>query len=399
MLCNLKHRPRSPQSPTTTPAQVSVLPMRRVTWASLIEGNKSAKDLSLSKSLSWLLRHGAITEGLTVNENGYIQLEQVLQHRLFARRCTAADIRRVITLSKNRFSLQANPKTGIYEIRANSGHTFKDSNNQEVKAVVKLNRGRPIPQPGLRTVKNSHSQSENLRNYNLPVGNIRLSEEEEADGRHENDKLMKYTELKKALVWILRHGAEKEGLTVKRHGYVSIDQVLNHAYFKNKCMREDILTVVNNEPYNFKIREGSRSQKLYIRARKEHPIKQEQEDWSVIQGSIYLPLDYIVHGINGSDWDYVSQNGLKVSSVGYLYFSPYEPSDCWHTRGVYRYDDIYVYINAHAAMQDGIEFFRTAEDSVATKGDSEGFIGTQYFRKVVEAQTGNLLYSDGSDDE
>ncbi|XP_046665501.1 tRNA 2'-phosphotransferase 1-like isoform X3 [Homalodisca vitripennis] len=308
MLCNLKHRPRSPQSPTTTPAQVSVLPMRRVTWASLIEGNKSAKDLSLSKSLSWLLRHGAITEGLTVNENGYIQLEQVLQHRLFARRCTAADIRRVITLSKNRFSLQANPKTGIYEIRANSGHTFKDSNNQEVKAVVKLNRGRPIPQPGLRTVKNSHSQSENLRNYNLPVGNIRLSEEEEADG-------------------------------------------------------------------------------------------QEQEDWSVIQGSIYLPLDYIVHGINGSDWDYVSQNGLKVSSVGYLYFSPYEPSDCWHTRGVYRYDDIYVYINAHAAMQDGIEFFRTAEDSVATKGDSEGFIGTQYFRKVVEAQTGNLLYSDGSDDE
>lgn len=84
---------------------------------------------------------------------------------------------------------------------------------------------------------------------------------------------MKYPELKKALLWILRYGAKKEGLTVKQHGYVPIEQILNHAFFKNKCMREDIITVANNEPYNFKLRQAPNTQQLDIRARKEHPIK------------------------------------------------------------------------------------------------------------------------------
>jgi RNA:NAD 2'-phosphotransferase (TPT1/KptA family) len=88
---------------------------------------QTPKDVSLSKSLSWLLRHGAIDEGLQVSDDGFIKLEDVLAHRLFARRCSPTDIRRVVNLSKNRFTLRANPVTGIYEIRANSGHTFKVS--------------------------------------------------------------------------------------------------------------------------------------------------------------------------------------------------------------------------------------------------------------------------------
>lgn len=89
----------------------------------------------------------------------------------------------------------------------------------------------------------------------------------------------------------------------------------------------------------------------YLKVNKVVLFQQEQEDWSVIPGSIYLPLGYVVHGINGSDWEFVSQYGLKVPKQGYLYCSPYEPYDCWHTRGVSRFDDIYVYINTRSAMQ------------------------------------------------
>lgn len=71
----------------------------------------------------------------------------------------------------------------------------------------------------------------------------------------------------------------------------------------------------------------------------------------MIQDVIYLPLGFVIHGINGSDWDFVSEHGLKVPKTGYLYCSAYYAADSWHTRGVTKYDDIYIYINCHAAMQ------------------------------------------------
>lgn len=39
-------------------------------------------------------------------------------------------------------------------------------------------------------------------------------------------------------------------------------------------------------------------------------------------------------------------------------------------------------------FSDGIEFFLTPEYSVATKGDKDRFIRTQYFKKVIEAKSG-----------
>ena len=82
------------------------------------------KDLALSKALSWLLRHGAVTEGLPISKDGYIPLRDVLKHRLFARRYTLDDIRRIVAIDDYRFNLQKNPYTGNLEIRANHGHTI-----------------------------------------------------------------------------------------------------------------------------------------------------------------------------------------------------------------------------------------------------------------------------------
>lgn len=82
------------------------------------------KDLALSKALSWLLRHGAVTEGLDISKDGYIQLNDVLKHRLFARRYSRDDIRRIASVDNYRFHLQKNPLTGNLEIRANHGHTI-----------------------------------------------------------------------------------------------------------------------------------------------------------------------------------------------------------------------------------------------------------------------------------
>lgn len=71
------------------------------------------------------MRHGAVSEGVKVDENGYIKVNDILNHRLFSSRCTINDIRRIVALSRQKFTLKTNFLEGYLEIRANRGHTFK----------------------------------------------------------------------------------------------------------------------------------------------------------------------------------------------------------------------------------------------------------------------------------
>lgn len=44
--------------------------------------------------------------------------------------------------------------------------------------------------------------------------------------------------------------------------------------------------------------------------------------------------------------------GIRSKSEdGYIYFSPYEPADCYATKGVTRHDDIYIYVGIDAAIE------------------------------------------------
>lgn len=85
------------------------------------------KDIQLSKTLSWLLRHGATNEGLTLKPDGYIDVNQLLLHKNFKGKYNKTDIERVVNCNdKKRFNLRLNPHTNILEIRANQGHSVSE---------------------------------------------------------------------------------------------------------------------------------------------------------------------------------------------------------------------------------------------------------------------------------
>lgn len=82
------------------------------------------KDIRLSKSLSWLLRHGACEEGFKLSPEGYVKVEDILQHKKFKGKCKVEDIQRVVEQNaKQRFSLTT--RNGCLEIKANQGHSIK----------------------------------------------------------------------------------------------------------------------------------------------------------------------------------------------------------------------------------------------------------------------------------
>ncbi|CAH2041218.1 unnamed protein product, partial [Iphiclides podalirius] len=101
------------------------------------------EDVHLSKSLSWLLRHGAIKEGLALSHEGYLPVEELLQHKIFKGKYVIADIERVVANNdKQRFKLRWNTDKNILEIKANQGHTIKVDDTDLV----------PILEPKYKTV-------------------------------------------------------------------------------------------------------------------------------------------------------------------------------------------------------------------------------------------------------
>ncbi|XP_025985836.1 tRNA 2'-phosphotransferase 1 isoform X2 [Solenopsis invicta] len=94
--------------------------------------NQSKNDIALSKRLSYLLRHGAVKEGLNIKPNGFITVEDLLNKSLL--QYTIDDIKRVVkTNNKQRFTLAT--IDGILKIKANQGHSIPTINQLSLRIL------------------------------------------------------------------------------------------------------------------------------------------------------------------------------------------------------------------------------------------------------------------------
>lgn len=76
-----------------------------------------------SKSLSWILRHGATKEGLSIDSSGYVRVSELLQHHKFTH-LTLDDIHQVV-LNNNKKRFVLKEEGGELYIRASQGHSIK----------------------------------------------------------------------------------------------------------------------------------------------------------------------------------------------------------------------------------------------------------------------------------
>ncbi|GEQ71920.1 hypothetical protein JCM33374_g5606 [Metschnikowia sp. JCM 33374] len=83
------------------------------------------RDMLISKSLSYLLRHGAEKEKLPIDAQGWVALDAVLRNnRVRTHKATFDDIERIVSQNeKQRFRLKT--QDGTWYICANQGHTLK----------------------------------------------------------------------------------------------------------------------------------------------------------------------------------------------------------------------------------------------------------------------------------
>jgi 2'-phosphotransferase len=82
----------------------------------------SQDDIKLSKTLSWLLRHGAKESNVEMDKRGFVSIADILKLPSF-RGVTLANIEKVVKdNSKQRFAIEN--VDGQMKIRANQGHTL-----------------------------------------------------------------------------------------------------------------------------------------------------------------------------------------------------------------------------------------------------------------------------------
>ncbi|XP_067877622.1 tRNA 2'-phosphotransferase 1 isoform X2 [Heterodontus francisci] len=130
---------------------------------------KQDPDVQLSKALSYILRHGATELGFVMGKDGFLNVDEILQHPHY-KRYSEQDIQRVVeTNSKQRFTLRLHPETGMLQIRANQGHTLQvaelelipislDAGNVPDQAVhgTYLRHWPSIKAQGLRCMSRAH---------------------------------------------------------------------------------------------------------------------------------------------------------------------------------------------------------------------------------------------------
>lgn len=189
--------------------------------------------------------------------------------------------------------------------------------------------------------------------------------------------------ISKALSWLLRHGALKEGLKISADGFVDVSQILKSNTFKNKYSVDDILRVVtNNDKQRFLTRRIDTG--LQIRANQGHSISAVSQ-LELIPITDYTQFENIIHGTYFQYWNSIKEKGLHRKTRNHIHLTFGVPTDLSVVSGIRKSAEIYIYINLQKAFAEGLLFFLSSNKVVLSSGDREGYIKPKYFLKVYSA--------------
>ena len=137
----------------------------------------------------------------------------------------------------------------------------------------------------------------------------------------------------------------------------------------------------NKQRYGLKEDEDGR---LLIRANQGHSIKEVNVDMERIMS----PDDVtsVIHGTNFKAWNEIQKTGLNKMKRNHIHFAAGEPGSEGVISGMRASAQVYIYIDVHKAMEDGIVFYRSANNVILSPGDEEGTIQTKYFKCVKNIQ-------------
>ncbi|KAJ2785379.1 tRNA 2'-phosphotransferase 1 [Coemansia javaensis] len=188
--------------------------------------------------------------------------------------------------------------------------------------------------------------------------------------------------LSKFLSYVLRHGATKEGLALRSDGSVALDDLMKHAKLRATTFEQIRHVVDTNSKKRFALFQEGPDQRWFIRAVQGHSL--EVTDLPLIRITADSLPGCIIHGTLKSRLPAIQQTGLSRMGRTHIHFTSGLPADGSVISGMRSTADVFIYIDRHKAMADGIEFYRSDNGVILSTGkDNSGTIPPEYFERVV----------------
>ncbi|KAF2717037.1 phosphotransferase KptA/Tpt1 [Polychaeton citri CBS 116435] len=250
-----------------------------------------------------------------------------------------------------------------------------------------------------------------------------MSEHQSSKGKGRGGRapLTRDAQVSKKMSWLLRHGAEKEGLKLQDGGYLNVSEMLCLQQFKSlKVTLAEVKGIVaSNDKQRFTMiidtsknnNAGQTSDDpadFLIRANQGHSLKVESDSLLKPVTTDNLP-EAAVHGTSHAAWvQIVSSGGLKPMGRNHVHFAPGLPNgfrsvlengDATVTppviSGMRSSSTILVFLDLHKALEAGIKIWTSDNGVILTEGDCNGFVPLELLKRVEDRTGYGVLLEDG----
>ncbi|EDR05123.1 uncharacterized protein LACBIDRAFT_153942, partial [Laccaria bicolor S238N-H82] len=193
----------------------------------------------------------------------------------------------------------------------------------------------------------------------------------------------------KTLSYLLRHGAQGEGLPMRKDGYVKVADLLQNPKLKTQGLDldkiRDIVGKDSKQRYDL-ISDSTDPNVWWIRARQGHSLKTVELDLKPILSATDISTGVAVHGTTLAAWESISKQGLSKMKRNHIHLAQGLPGHNGVISGMRSSSQIFIYINIQAALSSGIQFFFSDNGVVLTAGDDKGFLKPEFFLRVENAK-------------
>jgi 2'-phosphotransferase len=226
------------------------------------------------------------------------------------------------------------------------------------------------------------------------------------------------TQVSKKMAWLLRHGAEEEGLQFLEGGFLNLSDVLANRKFRSMKVTfaevKDVVAADEKQRYSMVSKEDADASSdkpadFLIRANQGHSVKMEDEGLLKPVTKDNMPAS-AVHGTTHAAWSLiVASGGLKAMGRNHVHFASGLPAGFKSVvedgesagdaapviSGMRKTSTILVFLDLAKAMDAGLVFGMSDNGVVLTEGNKEGLVPLEFFQRVEDRTGLGVLVQDG----
>lgn len=199
-------------------------------------------------------------------------------------------------------------------------------------------------------------------------------------------------QMSKQLSWLLRHGAQKEGMAIQPDGFVNVSDILKHPRFGKHYSLEKLQELVATDAkQRYTLRLNPLTARQEIRANQGHSLLAVKAEACLQRiSSVNEVSDAVVHGTFYQNWESIKTEGLKCMRRNHVHFAVLNDDRSVPLSGFRSDCQVLIYLNVAKVLEDKLQLFRSSNNVILCSG-VDGCLNRVYFRQVVDRRTGKML--------